>query len=164
MKSNLMKKTLGVLALGSLGLMATGAQADGWQYDNNRNAPYGQPDYREPVRPVPPGIMPAPVHEMQHEMREGFRFSKIINDRQDQQMDRILAGVESDRLNKDEFRALMQEQKNIRAMERGFMADRFMNPAEFQRLNQALDVADWNIQVATQNRDRRYQSPWYWRR
>lgn len=150
MKSKLIAKTLGVIVLG---LAATGAQADGWQYDNNRNAPYGQPV-----------IGPAPVHDMQHEMREGFRFSKIVNDRQDQQLDRILAGVESDRLSKDEFRALMQEQKNIRAMERSFMADRFMNPAEFQRLNQALDVADRNIQVAAQNRDRRNQNPWNWRR
>ncbi|MEQ1592008.1 MAG: hypothetical protein ABL892_06410 [Thiobacillaceae bacterium] len=151
MKNTILKSTLGLIALTTLGFAAPGAQADGWQNGDNRNPGYNQPDDRRQLNPM-------------HDLREGFRFSRMVNDRQDQQMDRILAGVQADRLNKNEFIQLMQEQKTIRAMERSFMVDRFMNEAEFQRLNQALDVADGNIRMANQNHDRRNNSPrpWPW--
>jgi hypothetical protein len=153
MKNTILKSTLGLIALTTLGLTAPGAQADGWRNDDDRDFGYSQQEERRQDNPM-------------HSLREGFRFSRMVNDRQDQQMDRILAGVQTDRLNTNEFIQLMQEQKTIRAMERSFMVDRFMNEAEFQKLNQVLDVADGNIRMANRNSDRRYysysQRPWPW--
>ncbi len=164
MKSVSIKKTLSAMALATLGLAAASAQADGWQGDIYRNAPYGQPEYREPARPVPAVVVPAPQPGFaMHEIREGFRLASIVNERQDAQMDKILAGVEADRLARAELVSLMREQKSIRDMERSFMKDRFLSQPEFQRLMQALDVAERDIQIALSNHDRR-QRPWFWGR
>ena len=128
MKSNLMKKTLGVLALGSLGLMATGAQA-GWdRHDHGGNA------YQQ------------------------------ISARQDRQMERIQAGMRAGSLTRPEFRNLMQEQDEIRAMERHFQADGMIDAREFQRLDRALDIADRNIKAEKHDRQTRHaydHKPWF---
>ena len=65
-----------------------------------------------------------------------------------------MASVEADRLSKSKFIQLMQEQKSIRAMESRFMDDQFLTEREYQRLNQSLDVAQHNIQVASRNYNR----------
>jgi hypothetical protein len=120
MKTNLMKKTLAALSLASLGLMATGAQADG-----NRG-----------------GFADGHNHL-------GYNHSQVlgqqINARQNQQMERIQAGMRSGAVSRGEYRALMQEQNEIRVMERRFKADGFIDAREFQRLDRALDVASRNI-------------------
>jgi hypothetical protein len=86
MKSTLMKKTLGILALGTLGLMATGAQAD-WDRGG-----YGQ-------------------GHGSHAYQQSRMFSQQINERQDRQMERIQAGKHEGNLRRAEFRELMHEQR-----------------------------------------------------
>jgi len=122
MKSNLMKKTLGVLTLGALALLATGAQA-GWDRGG-----YGQ-DHRG------------------HATQQSQRFSQQINARQDRQMERIQAGKREGDLRRAEFRELIHEQREIRAMERYFSADGVIDAREFKRLDHALDIASRNIQA-----------------
>lgn len=132
MKSNLMKKTLGVMALGALGLMAAGAQA-GWDRGD-----YGQGHHR-------------------HDYQQSQMFSQQINARQDRQMERIRAGRREGNLRRAEFRELMYEQREIRAMERYFSADGVIDAREFKRLDHALDIASRNIRAEKQDdRQARY--------
>jgi uncharacterized membrane protein YebE (DUF533 family) len=128
MKSNLMKKTLGIMALGSLGLMATGAQAD-WAHDNRG-------------------------HNQAYQQSQAF--SQQVNARQNQQMERIKAGMQNGSLTRAEFRELMSEQNEIRTMEQHFRADGFIDAREFQRLDRALDAASRNIMAEKHDRQARY--------
>lgn len=157
MKSNLMKKTLTVLALGGLGLMASGAQADGNRggYGAGYNNPYGQVQERD----------------RDHNRAGGFayqqseKFIQQVNARQDRQMDRIKDGMRNGNLTRHEFRDLMQEQREIRAMEQHFRADGIIDGREFQRLDRALDVASKNIRFEKHDRQERHAyapNPWYW--
>ena len=73
------------------------------------------------------------------------RASQAINDRQEEQLDRIVAGVNDNRISKDEFSALMAQQKQISNKERSFLADGFFSQDEYQQINNALDVADQTI-------------------
>lgn len=137
MKSNLIAKILGLAALAGVAVMSPLAHANDWQDNDNRRYGYGEAEeYREGFS--------------RSQLREGFRYSRIVNDRQDRQLDRIIAGVNNNRLSKNEFSRLMREQKAIRAMERDYMDDGFMGESEFRRLNRSLDIADRNIRVAKQ--------------
>ena len=123
MKSNLMKKTFGVLALGALGLMATGAQA-GWDRGHDHGG---------------------------HAYQQSRMFSQQIDARQDRQMERIQTGKREGNLRRAEFRDLMYEQREIRAMERYFSADGVIDAREFKRLDHALDIASRNIRTDKQD-------------
>lgn len=81
------------------------------------------------------------------------RALTVINDRQEQQLDRIVEGVNANRISKDEFSGLMAQQKDIRNQERSFLVDGFLSRDEYQQLNVALDNAD---QAIRQNRRGRY--------
>lgn len=117
MKSTLIKRTLGLVALG---LVATGAQAS-W-------------DHRDRV------------HD-RHAAQQSRMFSQEINARQDRQIERIEAGRRNGMLTRSEYRRLMQEQHEIRAMERDFRADGLIDGREFRRIERALDIANRNIRV-----------------
>ena len=81
------------------------------------------------------------------------RASAAINDRQEQQVDRIVQGVNNGSISKDEFINLMAQQKQISNQERQFLADGFLSQDEFARLNAALDQASQGIR--SERRDRR---------
>lgn len=133
MKSNLMKKTLGVLVLGTLGLMATAAQAN-WERGGHGYG-YG--------------------HAQKLAYQQSQAFSQQINARQDRQKQRIQAGMHKGKLTRAEFRELMQEQRSIRAMEQYFHADGLIDAREFKRLDRALDIADHNIRAEKHDRQAR---------
>lgn len=129
MKSTLMKRTFGVLALSILGLTATGAQAawDGAQAGWDRGG-YGH-------------------GHGGHAYQQSQMFSQQINARQDRQMERIQDGKREGNLRRAEFRELMRKQREISSMERSFRADGIIDAREFKRLDHALDVANRNIQA-----------------
>ena len=138
MKSNLIAKTLGLVALTGIAVLSPLAQANDWQDNDNRRYGYSEAEnYREGFS--------------RSQVRESLRYSRIVNDRQDRQLDKIIAGVDNNRLSKNEFLRLMQEQKALRAMERNFMDDGRISEGEFRRLSRGLDSADRNIKVAKQN-------------
>ena len=139
MKSNLMKKTLGILALSTLGLMATAAQANWERGDQGYGHGYGY-DYG---------------HAQKIAYQQSQAFSQHINVRQDRQKQRIRAGMHQGKLTRAEFRELMQEQHQIRAMERRFRADGLIDAREFKRLDRALDIADHNIRAEKHDRQAR---------
>lgn len=146
MKTKLIASTLGLIALAGVAATSSIAYANDWDDDDNRNTGYSESEDNR-------------AGFSMSQLREGFRYARIVNDRQDRQLDEIIAGVANNRLSKNEFLNLMQEQKNIRAMERGFMDDRFMNESEFRKLNRSLDIADRNIRIAKQNgHSQRYSS------
>jgi uncharacterized membrane protein YebE (DUF533 family) len=125
MKSTLLKNTLGLLALG---LIATGAQAS---WDRGGPSHNGR------------AYQQSQVHSQQGDAR------------QDKQMMRIKSGRRDGRLTRAEYRTLMREQNDIRAMERRFRADGVINAREFKRLDHALDVASRNIQAEKHDRQAR---------
>lgn len=128
MKTDLMTKTLAVTALASLALLTTAARAD-W------GRGYAQPE----------SGWEQPRH-----------FARQVNARQDRQMDRIRAGMHSGKLTRAEFRDLIQEQHQIRAMERHFRADGVIDAREFRRLERALDLASHHIKAEKHDRQLRY--------
>ena len=62
-------------------------------------------------------------------------------------MERIQAGKREGDLRRAEFRELLHEQREIRAMERYFSADGMIDAREFRRLDHALDIASRNIKA-----------------
>ncbi len=123
-----MKSTLikKTLAVLTLGLAATGAQASWDRHDHERQA-----------------------------AQQSRHFSQEIDARQDRQMARIEAGMRRGHLTRAEYHRLMQEQREIRAMERRFRADGRIDAREFRHLERALDVASRNIRDERHDRQAR---------
>ena len=92
-------------------------------------------------------------------MQESFRLLKQIDERLDNQLERILAGLQSGALTQVEFFNLMQEQRDIRQQERQYLADDFFGPREFDSLNQALNRADEHIRFEKHDREHRNGAP-----
>lgn len=88
-------------------------------------------------------------------------YSQQINARQDRQLQRIRTGQHAGHLTRFEFRELMQEQHRIRVMEQHFRADGVIDAREFRRLDHALDRADRNIRAGKHGRQAYRQKPWY---
>jgi uncharacterized membrane protein YebE (DUF533 family) len=125
MKSTLMKNTLGLLALT---LIATGAQASWDRGDHGHNG---------------------------RAYQQSKLYSQHIAARQDKQMTRIKAGLRVGLLTNAEYRKLMREQQDIRAMAHRFRADGVIDAREFKRLERALDMASRNIQAERHDRQAR---------
>lgn len=89
------------------------------------------------------------------------RASQAINDRQDQQLDRIVEGVNLNRISKDEFSGLMAQQKQIRNQERAYLTDGFMSQDEYQQLTAALDQADQAIRFNRRGRPQPRERQFY---
>ncbi len=133
MKSNSMKKALGILAFGILGLTATGVQA-AWDRGGQGHLPTYQ---------------------------QTRAYSQQINARQDRQVQRIRAGKRAGHLTRFEFRELMQEQHKIHAMGQHFREDGVIDAREFRRLDHALDRAGRNIRAEKHDRQAYGQKPGY---
>lgn len=131
MKSKLNKTLIALLTFGALGLAAGGAQAS-WYHHG-----YG------------------PGHAFQAH-KQSQLFGQQINARQERQMARIQAGMRQGDLTRFEFRRLMQEQHDIRAMEHHFASDGLIDAREFQRLDRALDIASRNIKLEKHDSQDRY--------
>lgn len=111
-----------------LGLLALGLMTGGAQADWNR----GGPAYTQVRHP-----------------------GQQINARQDRQAERIRTAMQTGQLTRSEFRALMNEQHEIRAMERQFRADGVIGPHEYRRLDRALDNASRHIRAEAHDRQAR---------
>lgn len=124
MKTKMILKTLGLAAVMAV---STGAFAHGWDDDGPR---FGFPGYNN-----------GPA------FKESLELIKNVNNRQDNQLDRILSGFYEKRIDPVEFRKLMDEQNNIRKMERSFMTDGLLSRFEYQKLDNALETASKHIFV-----------------
>ena len=126
MKHILMKSGLGMLAMG---LAATGAQAS-WDRGG-----YG--------------------HQHAYLQQQSRAYSQQIDARQDRQAARIQDAMRAGHLTRFEFRTLMSEQHEIRAMEQHFRADGRIDAREFERIDHALDSASGNIRMESSDRQAR---------
>lgn len=120
MKSTLLKKALGLLAASTIATTAASAQA----HSDHGNDGHGSRAFQQ-----------------------SQAYSQQINARQEQQRDRIQAGMHAGRLTRAEFRELLHEQHRIRAMERNFREDGHIDASEFRRLDRALNIASRNIRA-----------------
>lgn len=77
--------------------------------------------------------------------QQSLRSMNEVNERQDRQMDRILNGFYERRITPHEFRRLMDQQNQIRNMERAFISDGLLTRIEYQKLDAALNSASQNI-------------------
>ena len=84
-----------------------------------------------------------------------------INDRQEQQLDKIVDGVNNNNISKNEFTDLMVQQKQISNQERAYLADGFLSQDEYQHLNTLLDYADHAIRFATRGEPPRRDPRFY---
>ena len=75
-----------------------------------------------------------------------------INDRQDAQLDKVVEGVNAGLITRDQFAALMAQQKDIRNKERTFLADGFLSQPEYQALQADMDTVDQAIRFASRGR------------
>ncbi len=75
-----------------------------------------------------------------------------INDRQDAQLDKVVEGVNNGQITRDQFAALMAQQKEIRNKERTFLADGFLSQPEYQALQADMDTVDQAIRFASRGR------------
>lgn len=123
MKSKKLIQTLGLAAM--LG-MSAGALA------------YGNDDYRSSYNNGH-AFNKHPVFQ------ESLRLMIEVNERQDKQLDRILNGFYEKRITPQEFRKLMDGQRDIQRMERQFLADGLLSRFEYQKLDAALDAANRRI-------------------
>lgn len=78
--------------------------------------------------------------------------SAAINDRQDTQLDQVVDGVNNNRITRDQFSALMAQQKDIKNKERDFLKDGFLAREEYQALQADLDRLDQAIRFAVRGR------------
>jgi hypothetical protein len=124
MKTKMILKTLGLAAVMAA---SSGAFAHGWNDDGPR---FGFPGNNHGSA-----------------FRESLALIKNVNERQDNQHERITQSYREGRLTQPEFRKLMDEQTDIRKMERSFMADGILSRFEFQKLDNALDAASKHIFV-----------------
>lgn len=126
------------------------------------------PVQRPVVQVLPPVPQTNDWQERDHQWRERDNFrnrmlennrqvAQIINDRQDQQIDRIVEGVKSGRIGRDPFVALMQNQKRLREMERSYLSDGFWARDEYEAMVRALDDEERNIRRVAMGRGYRGQ-------
>lgn len=142
MKKSVVNTTLGLIALATMSFAASHAQAS---HDTSQrfDAPYGIQNWQERG-----GYHP------RHFQHDNQRLAEI-NARQARQQDRIRQGMHDGALTRREFRMLISEQHHIRSMKRDFMADGYLSPFEFRKLDQALHVAGRNIRMEKHDYDTR---------
>jgi hypothetical protein len=134
-------KILASALLAATGLI--GIQTQAMADDDRSNSRWGHSEYQQDLRAL----------------RESIRLAGQIDERLDNQLDRILAGLRAGRLTQNEFFTLMQEQRSIHQQQRRFLADGALGPREFDSLNQALNQADEHIRH--ENHDRQNASNGY---
>ena len=139
MKQSVIHTTLGLIALATMSLAASHAQAN---HDTPQrfDTPYGHNwEERE--------------HDRPRYSQQDDNFIAEIHARQAKQQDRIRQGKHEGSLTQREFRTLMSEQQRIGSMKRDFLADGFLSPFEFRKLDRALDVAGRHIRTEKRDHD-----------
>lgn len=147
MNRNVISKTISVLALSTAALFVGAAHADSTRISlsfGNSGQPACSHGYMD-LRHVSPGQHhPVAWHDSRHH-HDGFGPVSGIDRRQHLQQRRIVQGIRSGELTPFEARQLRQEQREIRHMERRYLADGRLSPAEWRRIDHELDQANRNI-------------------
>jgi hypothetical protein len=145
MKLTTTLKALNMLGLTSLMLVATTAS----QADNGAGN-YG--NYRNPN----PWLNNQANQQARYVGTVKERAAKL-DQRQDLQMQRILAGMETGKLTMNEAISLLREHLAISRLERNYMADGRLGPNELSDLERRLDEA--NRHIVFEKNDREQNGP-----
>lgn len=133
-------KTLTLLGLTALSLGAASSQADpGYGHfggNPNFNPWLNGPTYQQ-------ARFDASMKERQAQLEQ----------RMDNQLQRILGGMERGKLTLSEASGLLREHLEIGALERSYMADGRLGPRELASLEQRLDEASRNIRFEKHDRE-----------
>lgn len=142
------KQGLGITALSCIVLMAGSAQAHAWDHAN----PY-----------LPVNVQTASHYGGHQGFDERFARDRVgrheavadIEQRQQRQMQRIRAGIDSGQLSRHEARDLLREQRQIEHAQRRYLADGRLSRDEWIHLDRMLDHAAVNIREEKHDRNRR---------
>lgn len=127
-------KTMCLVGVTSLGLYAGASQAD---YGNHHG-------YQNPW-----------LSYQQANYQSGFKQQLAqFDQRMDNQLQRILKGMENGKLTMREAVDLLQEHVAINAMERQYLADGRLGPRELFDLDRRLDQASQHIMFEKRDRER----------
>lgn len=140
-------KTLGLMAAASLSLMAGASQADAGYYGNHQGNPW---------------LSGGPRQEAQRHGEFNARRDQL-DQRQDQQLERIMNGLESGRLTQREAVTLLREHQAIASLARQYQADGHLGPFELRDLDQRLDLARQHIRFEKRDDERRHYGAGYYR-
>jgi hypothetical protein len=132
-------KTLAMLGLTTLSLAAGTSQANGGYMSFGGN--------------VNPWVSHSTVHQTRYQAEMKHRHAQL-DQRQDEQMQRILKGMDKGKLTSREAAELLREHLAIANMERGFLADGRLGPNELAHLEKRLDIAAKNIKWEIRDRER----------
>lgn len=150
MKITTTLKTLSLLGLTGLTLGAATSQADNG-YGYYGGAPNPNPWYG--VAPNANPWMANPAYEQARILATMKQRQAQLDQRQDNQMQRILSGMESGRLTSREAVGLLREHLAIANLERSYMADGRLGPNELVSLEQRLAEAEKHITFEQRDRE-----------
>lgn len=136
-------KTLTILGLTTLTLGAASSQADSGYYPYQGANPYANP------------WLNAPAYQYaRHQVNLRERQAQL-DQRLDNQLQRILKGMEAGKVSMREATALLREHLEINALERRYVADGRLGPNELAELDRRLDAANRHIVFEAHDRDQR---------
>jgi hypothetical protein len=144
-------KTLTLLGLTSLTLASAASHADNG-YGGYDRAPAWNPwggasQNANPWMNVPAMHQPRFAAEMKQRLAQ-------LDQRQDNQMQRILHGMEKGKITLNEAVGLLREHVAIANLERSYMADGRLGPRELVSLEQRLDEAAKQIKFEQKDREK----------
>jgi hypothetical protein len=149
MKITTTLKTLSLLGLTGLTLGAATSQADnGYGYYGGAQNPWFG------VAPNANPWMANPAYEQARIVATMKQRQAQLDQRQDNQMQRILNGMESGKLTSREAIGLLREHIAIANLERNYMADGRLGPNELISLEQRLAEAERHITFEQRDREK----------
>jgi hypothetical protein len=131
-------KTLTLLGLTALTLGAASSQADPGYYGGNQN-----------FNPWLNG----PTYQQARYLAGMKERQAQLEQRMDNQLQRILGGMEQGKLTLREATGLLREHLEIGALERSYLADGRLGPREMASLEQRLDEANRHIMFEKHDRE-----------
>lgn len=155
MKRNVISTTLAVLALSAAALFTGSAQADDTRIIV-RFGDFSPPTWGAGYAGQRHGGTHHPVvWDGGRQRQDGF-WPASVDQRQQRQHQRIVQGMRSGELTPVEVRQLRREQREIRHMERRYLADDRLSHEEWRRLDRELDEASRNIWRQKHDNQNRY--------
>lgn len=140
MKATTTLKTLTLLGLTALTLGAASSQAD---------PGYGHSGGNQYINPWQNG----PTYQQARYLAGMKERQAQLEQRMDNQLQRILRGMENGKLTLREATGLLREHLEIGALERRYMADGRLGPRELVSLEQRLEEANRNIMFEKRDRE-----------
>lgn len=142
MKNYRIVKTFAITAISALSLISGTSQAESWGHFERTYAsnPYLQPETENPA-------FRGRFADNQHQA------AFDIDARQQEQMEKIMHGLRSGSLSRNEAHKLMRDQKDIEQLQREYLSDHRLSRNEWIELDRLLDRAERDIRAEKHDRN-----------